>query len=161
MKYLFSLLAIIGLMSCSTSQTSKYSKIEYEVGPCFGFCPVYKIIINSDKTAILEAEHFNFSKGEGKGDFDKPREGTFKSTISKEDFDQLIALTDAADVKSLSDSYIDNRIMDASKSNLRVYFSDGSKKDIALSAGEKPEKLKTLYTYISDLKKNQNWQKVN
>lgn len=161
MKYLLSLLLLIGLMSCTTSQTSKYSKIEYEVGPCFGFCPVYKIIINSDKTAVLEAEHFNFSKGEGKGDFDKPREGTFKSTINGADYDKLIALTDAANVKSLSDSYIDNRIMDASKSNLRVYFSDGSKKDIATSAGEKPEKLTVLLTYITELKQKQNWQKVN
>ncbi len=148
-------------MSCTSSQTSKYSKIEYEVGPCFGFCPIYKITINSDRTAILEAEHFNFSEGEGKGDFDKPREGTFKSTINKEDFDKLIALTDDADIKSLSDNYIDKRIMDASKSNLRIYFSDGTKKDIAMSAGEKPEKLTTLYTYISELKQNQKWEKVN
>ncbi|WP_312764882.1 DUF6438 domain-containing protein [Epilithonimonas sp.] len=161
MKYLFSLFIILGLMSCTSSQTSKYSKIEYEVGPCFGFCPIYKITINSDRTAILEAEHFNFSEGEGKGDFDKPREGTFKSTINKEDFDKLIALTDDADIKSLSDNYIDKRIMDASKSNLRIYFSDGTKKDIAMSAGEKPEKLTTLYTYISELKQNQKWEKVN
>jgi len=161
MKYLLSLLLLIGLMSCGTSQTSKYSKIEYEVGPCFGFCPIYKITIDTDKNAVLEAEHFNFSQGEGKGDLDKPREGTFKSTISPADYDKLITLTDAANVKSLSDSYIDKRIMDASKSNLRVYFSDGSKKDIALSAGEKPENLIALITYITELKKKQNWQKVN
>ena len=161
MKYLLSLLVLIGVMSCSTSQPSKYSKIEYEVGPCFGFCPVYKITIDADRNAILEAEHFNFSEGEGKGDFDKPREGTFKSTVSKEDYDKLIALTNDADVKNLKDSYIDKRIMDASKTNLRIYFSDGTKKDIAMSAGEKPEKLKALYTYISELKQKQNWQKIN
>ncbi|PZU88437.1 MAG: hypothetical protein DI529_05840 [Chryseobacterium sp.] len=160
MKYIFSLFIILGLMSCSTSQTNKYSKIEYEVGPCFGFCPIYKIIINPDRTAILEAEHYNFSEGE-RGQPDTPREGTFKSTISKEDFDKLIALTDAANVKSLNDNYEDKRIMDASKSYLRIYFSDGSKKEIKLSAGEKPEKLTALYKYISELKQNQKWEKVN
>lgn len=160
MKYLLSLFIILGLMSCTTSQTSKYSKIEYEAGPCFGFCPIYKIIINPDRTAILEAEHYNFSEGE-RGQLDTPREGTFKSTISKEDFDKLISLTDAAEVKTLKDNYEDKRIMDASKSYLRVYFSDGSKKEIRLSAGEKPQKLKALYTYISELKQNQKWQKVN
>ncbi|GGG57741.1 DUF6438 domain-containing protein [Epilithonimonas arachidiradicis] len=160
MKYILSLLVFIGLMSCTTSQTTQYSKIEYEVGPCFGFCPIYKITINSDRTAVLEAEHFNFSQGEGKGDFDKPREGTFKSTVSKEDYDQLIALTDAANVKSLNDKYEDKRIMDASKTNLRVYFSDGSKKGIAMSAGEKPEKLTKLITYISELKQKQQWEKI-
>lgn len=160
MKYLFSLFIILGLMSCTTSQTSKYSKIEYEVGPCFGFCPIYKIIINPDRTAILEAEHYNFTQGE-RGQLDTPREGTFKSTISKEDFDKLISLTDAAEVKTLKDSYEDKRIMDASISYLRVYFSDGNKKEIKMSAGEKPEKLKALYAYISELKQNQKWQKVN
>ena len=160
MKYLFSLIIFFGLMSCTTSQVSKYSKIEYEVGPCFGFCPVFKITIDSNRNAILEAEHFNFSEGGSKDDLNKPREGTFQSVISKEDYQKLITLTDAADVKTLKDSYIDKRIMDASKSNLRVFFADGTKKDIALSAGEKPEKLVALYTFITELKKNQTWEKV-
>lgn len=160
MKYLLSLLVVLGLMSCTTSQVSKYSKIEYEVGPCFGFCPIFKLTIDSERSAVLEAEHYNFSQGEGKSDLDKPREGTFKSVISKEDYQKLIKLTDDANVKTLKDSYIDNRIMDASKSNLRVFFSDGTKKDIALSAGEKPEKLVALYTFITELKKNQKWEKV-
>lgn len=160
MKYILSLLILIGLISCTSPKASKYSKIEYEVGPCFGFCPIYKIIINPDRTAILEAEHYNFSEGE-RGQLDTPREGTFKSIIGKEDFEKLIALTDAANVKTLNDSYEDKRIMDASKSYLRVYFSDGSKKEIKLSAGEKPEKLTALYKYISELKQNQKWEKVN
>lgn len=151
---------LLGLMSCTTSQVSKYSKIEYEVGPCFGFCPIFKIAIDSDRNAVLEAEHYNFSQGEGKSDLDKPREGTFKSVISKENYQKLITLTDAADVKTLKDSYIDKRIMDASKSNLRIFFSDGTKKDIQLSAGEKPQNLVTLYTFINELKKNQKWEKV-
>lgn len=159
MKYLFSLFIILGLMSCTSSQTSKYSKIEYEVGPCFGFCPIYKIIINPDRTAILEAEHYNFTEGE-RGQQDMPREGTFKSVISKEDYQKLITLTDAADVKMLKDSYIDKRIMDASKSDLRIFFTDGTKKDIQISAGEKPEKLVALYSFINELKKNQKWEKV-
>ena len=160
MKYLFSLIVSLGLMSCTTSQTAKYSKIEYEVGPCFGFCPTYKITVNSDRNAILEAERFNFSEGGSKDDFSKPREGTFKATISKEDYQKLVMLTDAADVKTLKDSYIDDRIMDASKINLRIDFADGSKKNIELSAGEKPQKLIDLQKYIDELKRKQQWQKV-
>ncbi len=160
MKYLLALVMLIGLVSCKTSQTSNYSKIEYEVGPCFGFCPTYKITIDADRNAILEAEHFNFSQGGSKDDISKPREGTFKGMISTEDYQKLIALTDAAQVKTLKNSYIDDRIMDASKTNLRIFFSDGTKKDIAMSAGEKPEKLKALYTFIDQLKKDQKWEKV-
>ncbi len=160
MKNIFTLLIFFGLISCTTSQVSKYSKIEYEVGPCFGFCPIFKITIDSDRNAILEAEHFNFSEGGERGDLDKPREGTFKSTISKENYQKLITLTDAADVKNLKDNYIDKRIMDASKSNMRIFFSDGSNKEIAISAGEKPEKLTALTHFIIELKQNQKWEKV-
>lgn len=160
MKYLLSLLVVFGLMSCTTSQVSKYSKIEYEAGPCFGFCPTFKITIDSERNAILEAEHFNFSEGGSKDDMNKPREGTFKSVISAEDYQKLVTLTDAVDVKTLKDTYEDKRIMDASKKDLRVVFADGSKKSIRLSVGEKPEKLTALTNYIVELKKNQKWEKV-
>lgn len=160
MKYLFSLIVSLGLVSCNTSQTAKYSKIEYEVGPCFGFCPTYKITVNSDRNAILEAERFNFSEGGSKDDFSKPREGTFKATISREDYQKLVMLTDAADIKTLKDSYIDDRIMDASKINLRIDFADGTQKNIELSAGEKPQKLIDLQKYIDEMKRKQQWQKV-
>lgn len=160
MKYLLSLMVFLGLMSCTTSQVSKYSAIEYEVGPCFGFCPTYKITIDSNRNAVLEAERFNFTEGGSKDDFSKPREGTFKAVISKEDYQKLIEATDAAQIKTLKDSYIDKQIMDASKVNLRVSFADGTKKDIAISAGEKPQKLIDLTTVISELKKNQKWEKV-
>ena len=61
MKYLLSLFAAVILFSCGTQKNqSKYSVIEYEAGACFGFCPIYKMTIQSDRTAILEAEHFKF-----------------------------------------------------------------------------------------------------
>lgn len=161
MKYLFSLLVFAGLMSCATSQVSKYSKIEYQVGPCFGFCPTYKITVDADRNAILEAEHFNFTKGGSKDDMNKPREGTFKSVVSAADYQKLVALTDAADVKTLKDSYEDKQIMDASKTDLRIVFADGSKKEIRTSVGEKPAKLTSLIAYITQLKQNQKWEKVN
>ena len=136
MKYLFSLMVFLGLMSCATSQTSKYSKIEYEVGPCFGFCPTYKITIDSDRNAILEAERFNFTKGGSKDDFSKPREGTFKAVISKEDYQKLnqfyenkigevlelqkgekINFTDYIDLESLRISTPDNIIFEDNTEN--------------------------------------------
>ena len=160
MKYLLNLMLVFGLLSCTTSQTSKYSVIEYEVGPCFGFCPTYKITIDSNRNAILEAERFNFSKGGSKDDFDKPREGTFKATVSAEDYQRLIAAADAANIKTLNEDYIDKRIMDASKTNLRITFADGTKRDIAMSAGDKPQTLADLTSLISEIKKKQKWEKV-
>ncbi len=161
MKYLFSLLAILGLMSCATSQNAQYSMIEYQAGPCFGFCPIYKFTVSPDRKAVLEAEHFNFTEGGTKDDFNKPREGTFQTTLSKADYDQLVAMVDAADIKTLKDSYIDERIMDASKNNLRIKYANGTMKDIAMSAGEKPQKLTDLQKFITELKEKQSWKKVN
>ena len=93
MKQLLSLIVLILLFSCTPQNTnSKYSKIEYEAGPCFGFCPIFKLTINPDKTATLEAERFNFSKDPSKDDSSKPREGTFKATIKEADYHQLISL---------------------------------------------------------------------
>ncbi|KFC20102.1 DUF6438 domain-containing protein [Chryseobacterium sp. FH1] len=160
MKYLFTLMVFLGLMSCNSSQVSKYSAIEYEVGPCFGFCPTFKITIDSNRNAILEAERFNFTKGGSKDDFNKPREGTFKATLSPEDYKKLLVATDAANIKTLNASYIDKQIMDASKVNLRVTFADGTKRDIAMSAGEKPQTLTDLTTLIDEIKQNQKWEKV-
>ena len=161
MKYLLCLLAFLGIVSCSTSQVSKYSKIEYEVGPCFGFCPIYKISIDAERNAVLEAEHFNFSEGEGRADFDKPREGTFRSVVSQEDFNQLIALTNKANVESLQDIYQNKNIMDASKTHLRVFYNNGNKKDVLISAGNVPENLKNLTNFMVVLKKKLKWEKVN
>jgi hypothetical protein len=45
--------------------------------------PIYKITIDSNRTAILEAEHFNFSQGEGRGDLDKPRERLLNQLSAK------------------------------------------------------------------------------
>ena len=162
MKYLLSLFSIIFLFSCTTQKmsSSKYSTIEYEAGACFGSCPIYKMTIKADRTAVLEAEHFNFSKGFSKGEFDKPREGTFKTTIKEVDYKKLITLLDGLDLKSLSDKYGSRNITDLSTSYLRVKFNDGSSKNIEDYGKRGTEKLKIVYQFFEDLKHNQQWEKV-
>jgi hypothetical protein len=71
----------------------------------------------------------------------------------------LIALTDEANIKSLKANKT-KQIMDASRTHLRVYFSDGGKKDIQISAGEKPEKLTKLYTYWTKTKTEMGKDKI-
>jgi hypothetical protein len=78
----------------------------------FRSCPIFKITVNPDRTAVFEAEHFNFSKGFSKGEFDKPREGTFKGTIKQEDYNTLIALLDDLNVKNLNEKYGERNITD-------------------------------------------------
>lgn len=161
MKYLFSLLTALLLFSCSTQKnTSKYSTIEYEAGACFGSCPIFKITINPDKTAVLEAEHFNFSKEFSKAEFSKPREGTFKGTIKQEDYNKLIALLDNLDVKNLNDKYGNRNVTDMATSYLRVHFADGNSKQVEDYGKKGSEKLVEIYKFFEDLRNNQQWTKV-
>ncbi|MEY8760999.1 DUF6438 domain-containing protein [Chryseobacterium tongliaoense] len=157
MKHLLSLIALILLFSCTSQKTgSKYSKIEYEAGPCFGFCPIFKLTINPDRTAVLEAERFNFSKD----DSSKPREGTFKTTIKEADYNRLVSLLDGLDVKSLKNNYGSHNITDLSTSYLRVNFTDGTSKNIEDYGKNGSEKLAEIYHFFDDLKHNQQWIKV-
>ena len=161
MKYLLSIFAVLILFSCNSQKnSSKYTQIEYEAGPCFGSCPMFKMTINPDRTAVFEAEHFNFSKGFSKSDFDKPREGTFKGTIKEEDYKKLTALIDDLNVKSLNDKYGTHDITDLPTSYLRLKFSDGSEKNIEDYGKQGTEKLVTVYRFFEDLRNNQQWEKV-
>ena len=162
MNYLFSLFAAVLLFSCAAQKksSSPYAEIQYEAGPCFGFCPYYTMTIKADRTAVLEAEHFNFSEGGSKEDFSKPREGTFTATIKKENYDELVNLLNALNVKALNDKYGDKRIMDASTSYLRITFSDGEKKQIQDYGKHGTEGLVELYQYFESLKKSQDWTKI-
>jgi len=161
MKYILSLCAFIFLFSCTTQKTnSKYSKIEYEAGACFGSCPIFTMTINPDRTAVLEAEHFNFSKDFSKGEFSKPREGTFKATIKEADYNKLVTLLNNLDVKNLKDKYGSRNVTDLPTSYLRINFTDGTSKNVEDYGKNGSEKLREVYTFIEELRHNQQWTKV-
>lgn len=161
MKYLLAIFTSILLFSCASQKTeSNYSQIEYEAGACFGSCPMFKITINLDRTAVFEAEHFNFSKGFSKSDFDKPREGTFKGTIKEEDYKKLISLIDGLNIKSMNDKYGERNITDMATSHLRIKFADGTSKNVEDYGKKGTEKLVEVYRFFEDLRTNQDWNKV-
>lgn len=161
MKYLFSFFVFVLLFSCNAQKAqSKYSKIEYEAGPCRGFCPIYKMTINPDRTAVLEAEHFNFTKDHSKGEFSNEREGTFKATIKEADYNKLISLLDGLNVKGLDAKYGNQHISDLPTSYLRINFADGTFKNVKDYGKRGSEKLSEVYKFFESLKHNQKWTKV-
>ncbi len=162
MKYVLGLCAFIFLFSCNSQKVqSKYSTIEYEATPCFGFCPVFKMTINADRTAMFEAEHFNFTKTPSKDEFSKPREGTFKGTITQADYNKLITLLDGLEVKNLKDNYGERNISDMPTSYLRIRMVDGTSKNVEDYGKRGTEKLKEVYKFFEELRHNQQWTKVN
>ncbi|MDC8099219.1 DUF6438 domain-containing protein [Chryseobacterium rhizosphaerae] len=161
MKYILSFCALVLIFSCTSQKVnSKYSTLEYEATPCFGFCPVFKMTIQPDRTAVFEAEHFNFSEKPSKDEFSNPREGTFTGTIKEEDYHTLLKLLDGLEIKNLKDKYGEKNITDLSTSYLRINFSDGTSKNIQDYGKRGNEKLSKVYHFFEDLRKNQHWTKV-
>ena len=161
MKYLIMLFASVFMLSCATQKSQqKYSTVEYKAGACFGSCPIFTITINPDRTAIFEAEHFNFSKTFSKGEFDKPREGTFTGIIKESDYQKLIQLLDGLKVKSLNEKYGNRNVTDMATCYLTVKFADGTTKQLEDYGKKGSEKLVELYRFFEDLRHNQDWKKV-
>lgn len=157
MKYLFSIFAFVLLFSCNTQKAqSPYTTIEYETGACRGFCPVYKMTIAEDRSAILEAERFNFTKGE----FSNEREGTFKATIKKEDYEKLITLLKDLDIKNLNSKYGNHNITDLPMSYLRIKFPDGTSREVEDYGKRGTKKLSEVHQFFEALKLNQQWTKI-
>lgn len=160
MRFLLSLLAFSFFVSCSSQKTaSEFSNIEYEAGPCFGFCPMYKMTIDSNRSAVLEAERFNFSQGNSREDFSKPREGTFTAKITAEDYAKLTAMLDELNAKSLKNFYGDKNMTDLPTSYLRLKYTDGTSKVIEDYGKSGTPQLEEVYQFFESLKKSQTWTK--
>lgn len=160
MKYLVTLIIALSLFSCSTQNSTKYSKIQYEAGACYGFCPIFKMTINPDRTALIEAEHFTFSKGNTKGEFSEPREGNFTTTLKESDYNKMLSLLESANLKSLNNEYKNKNVSDLPTAYLRINFIDGTSKNIEDYGKNGTEKLKEIYTFMENLRLNQTWVKV-
>lgn len=157
MKYLLSFFGFLLILNCSANKTpTKYATIQYEAGACFGFCPIYKMTINSDRTAIFEAKRFNFSRETSS---DK-EEGTFKGKINEDDYLKLISILDSLNPKDLKDFYGNKNVTDLPTSYLTLNYTDGSEKKIQDYGKRGTPDLQKLYLFFDELKTNQNWTKI-
>lgn len=160
MKSIFAIFALISVLSCATNTTSQFSKIEYEAGACFGFCPIFKMQIHPDKTVVIDAEHFTFSDGKSKDEFSKPKEGTFSTTLKEADFKKLMILIDGLNVQGLKTDYGNHNVTDLPTSYLNITFKDGTSKKVKDYGKNGTPKLKELYNLLDSFPKSQTWTKV-
>jgi hypothetical protein len=134
-------------------------KIEFEAGPCFGSCPMYKLTINKDQTATFLAEHYNFSKGSILEPPSQQNEGFFKGKIKKENYNNLIGLLNYIDFTKLKDEYsvgwTDDRTGD-----LKITYANGRTKTISDYGMVGTYGLKSVYELLEDMRFNQKWDKV-
>ena len=132
-----------------TPSNHKIEKVEYSTAGCFGFCPIYKLAINSDKTAKWNAEKYNqINKKEFKGNF--------RSTITQNKFDEIINLLNFIDFETLKDNYEVNWTDDQT-STLKITYDNGKVKSIIDYGLIGTYGLDRIYQLLYELRKNQRW----
>lgn len=159
MKFVLICIAAFLLTSCATAHDSNYSQIRYKAGPCFGFCPMFEMTINPDRSAVIEADRFTFERGNAQN-ATQAKEGTFKTNLRDADYSKLITLINDLNVKSLNTKNGNRDVTDLPTAYLTVKHSDGAVTAIEDYGKAGTEKLKNLYRFIEDLRFSQTWTKV-
>lgn len=165
MKYLFPLFAFFLFFSYNSqnaqSSQPKYAAIRYTSTSYLDFDPVFTMTLNPDRTAVLEAEHYNFPKLNSENKRSQKREGTFETTIKKEDYNKLVYLLNGIDFKNLPPYRSGNNMVNGrSTAILKLQRIDGTSEKIEDYGKNKTEKLAEVYKFIENLRYNQQWTKV-
>lgn len=138
-------------------------KIEYETTPCFGTCPVFRIIINKDKTGLFNASKYN-SETEippfeipGKAANSKEVKGVFRTVVREDSYSNIIELLNYIDFPKLNNNYSVNWTDDQS-CTLTITYSNGQKKEIHDYGLIGTYGLDRLYQLFFELRFNQKWK---
>ncbi len=127
------------------------AKIEYETGPCFGPCPIYKLILNIDKTGIYEI------KGKIKIEHFKTINGLYKTTIDEVHFNEIINLLNYIDFVKLENEYKVGGT-DLPTCYLKITYDGGKIKKISDYGFTGTFGLAWVYALLDRIRDNQNWE---
>lgn len=134
-----------------TPANHKIEKIEYSTTGCYGLCPIFKLTINSDKTAKWYAEMFNQVNNEEVS-------GNFNSNITKDKYNDIVNLLNYIDFEMLQDNYAVNWTDDQS-STLKITYDNGKVKSIHDYGLIGTYGLDRVYQLLFELRENQTWTK--
>lgn len=161
MKLLSFFAGLLLLASCTT-QNKSFQTLQYEATACFGFCPIFEITINPDRSAVIKAERFTFSNPQTK-DYDPNAgpEGTFKTTLTEASFKAVQQSLAKLNVNSLEDHYGNRQVTDLPTAKVKIWLS--AEKAVQWDDYGKrgtPE-LRAFYETIEGLRLSENWVKVD
>lgn len=121
------------------------TEITLERTACFGFCPIYKVILRSDGTATYIGVNF------------VERQGTYKGYISG--FEHLAKIIEARRYFSFSNNY--TRPITDLPTAITSVVRNGKRKTVQNYANSGPIELWEIETLIDGLVANVSWEKVN
>ncbi|AZA93179.1 Uncharacterised protein [Chryseobacterium nakagawai] len=129
-------------------------KIEYQTGSCFGTCPKFYISIDKNRNGLFKAEYYNINDAKSNQEI----VGTFKTLITKTNYDEIIHLLNYIDFPKLQDRYSVNWTDDHS-STLKITYNNGKIKEIKDYGLIGTYGLDRVYSLLFDLRFNQDWKK--
>lgn len=133
----------------------KIEKIEYKTGICFGSCPEFDIIIETNRHSTFIARSFNFSD---EMDFETP-EGFFETTLNTTHYNEITEILNYIDFENLKNDYEVSWTDDHSCS-LSITYNQGKIKKIDDYGLQGTYGLSLLYKKLFDLRFNQNWKPI-
>jgi hypothetical protein len=131
-------------------KSHKIDKIEYSTTSCFGTCAIFKLTINSDKTAKWFADKYNEVN-------DKEVKGDFNSTITEDRYTEIISLLNYIGFAKLKDNYAVTWTDDQS-STLIITYDNGKTKSINDYGLIGTYGLDRVYQMLFELRTNQKWE---
>ena len=147
----------------SHPKTYEIEKVEYQTTFCYGPCPVFRIEINNDKTALFKASNFNSQSeiflfgSSGKEKNSKEIKGVFRTVLGENSFSNIIGLLNYIDFPNLEDNYSVDWTDDQS-CTLIITYNNGRKKFINDYGLIGTFGLDRLYQLFFELRFNQNWK---
>jgi hypothetical protein len=136
---------LLTLTGCGVGKMA-IKEIQFDAGPCYGSCPVFKMSVSADGSASYQAKIFNRDTG------------YFITVIKKSSLDSLCKLVAKANVPQLKNEYSVNA-SDFPAYTLYVSFKNGTAKTIADYGPSGPPELKAVYEKIFSLREYQDWRR--
>jgi hypothetical protein len=143
-KNIYLLTGLIFLAGCKASKLD-ITQIEFQAGPCFGPCPVFKMIIEENGTTNYSATINN------------KQQGKFHTVINKTLLNNLNKSLQRANFLSLKNRYFTGWT-DQPTYTLSVKLKNGQEKTIEDYGPSGPKKLKSVYKKIFSLRESQSWR---
>ena len=121
--------------------------LHFKTMRCFGHCPIFEMSISEDGSATYRAIQ------------DVLRKGRFQAKIDRKQFQNIKSLLSYIQVDRLNNRYQQEGLVDPA-TVLTIVFKNGVKKTITDTNYQGTRGLGRLYDLLIDLRKTQQWKKI-